>query len=202
MAEAKESTLLNGKISEEQQEQLVEMLPVFLNSLSIVKMMGDTMTDSTVQDLAQKAEKAADLLEYIGDERITNLIDSMLDKSDQLIAMLDKVIMLQENGSLDKLLQLGEALGVVTDSLTEQTITDLTTKGVQALELGDKVAQSSLVKNAPKMLDAVEQTVDETKDSAAPTMGLFQMLKLMKQKEVQEALHFGTTLLKNINTTK
>ena len=186
-------------ISEETQNELVEMLPVFIRTLNLLKLVGDTMTEETISVITEKVEKSADLINYLGDERVTKLLDVVLNNADQLVELLDKVMILQKNGTIDKLLELGEALGVLTDSLTETSIKHLTERLVPLIEIGDKVASSSLIKNTPNMIDAFEKTVDETKGKTPPAMSVFGLLKILKEKEMQEAIHFGLTFLKNMN---
>ncbi|TCS94197.1 DUF1641 domain-containing protein [Hazenella coriacea] len=202
MAETKKHLALDV-IPEETQERVVEMLPVFLDTLSIIKMMSDTLTDETVNGLTQKLEQSSQLLDVLGDERVHHLIDVLLKHSDQLAHVLEKVMVLEKNGTLDKLLELAQTLGVLTDSLTESTVQHLTQQGLQLVEVGDQVLKSSLVKEAPKLIDAVEKTIEQKKDQpVTQNLSLFQLLKLTKEKEIQEAILFGVTLLKNLRSVK
>lgn len=195
-------TALSERISEDVQKELVEMLPVFLRTMNLLKMVGDTMTEETIVSLTEKAERSADLLNFLGDERITKLLTILVDKSDQFISLLDtidRIVVLQKNGTLDRLFELSEVLGVFTEALTESTIQHIVGQAVPLLELGEKITSSSIMKNTPTMLDAVEKTIDEMKTTSPQPMSIIGLLKMMKEKEMQQALHFGITLLKNIN---
>ncbi|WP_017755110.1 DUF1641 domain-containing protein [Calidifontibacillus oryziterrae] len=198
-------TPLSERITEDVQNELVEMLPVFVRTMNLVKMVGDTMTEETIVSLTEKAEKSSDLLNYLGDERVTNLLSIVVEKSDQLIellAVLDRLAVLQKNGTLDRLFELAEALGVFTDALTESTIQHLVQSTVPLLELGDKITASPIVKHTPTMLEAIDRTVEDLKTVNPPAISALGLLKVIKQKEVQQALHFGLAFLKNLNVTK
>lgn len=198
-------TYLTDRISEEVQNELIEMLPVFLRTMNLLKMVGDTMTEESIVSLTQKAERSADLLNFLGDERLTGLLTVLVNKSDQLIelvSVLDRLVALQKNGALERLFELAEVVGVFTDALTEPTIQHIVGQTVPLLELGEKITSSPVLKSAPILLDAVEKTVDEMKTANPPAVSVMGLLKLMKQKEMQHALHFGVSLLKNLTVAK
>lgn len=194
---AKANTLTG--VSPGLQEELVEMLPVFVRTLNLIKMAGDTMSEETVSALMMKLEKAANLLEVIDDERLPHLLSAMVEKGDVLVSLLDKITVLEKNGSLDKLLELSQALGTVTDAITEHSVKHLTETALPLVELGDQLLASPAVKNAPKLLQAVEKTVQDMENSKAQQLSVFGLLGLLKKKEVQEAVQFSVALLGNLS---
>lgn len=204
MVEGIKSTLTE-RISEDVQDELIEMLPVFLRTMNLLKMVGDTMTEESIVSLTQKAEKSADLLNFLGDERITALLSVLVEKSEQfaeLLKVLDRLVALQKNGALDRLFELAEVVGVFTDALTESTIQHLVGQTVPLLELGEQITTSPIIKSTPSILDAVEKTVEEMKTANPPVITAMGLLKLIKQKEMQQAIHFTVGMLKNLSIAK
>ncbi|WP_458413515.1 hypothetical protein ACNQFZ_01050 [Schinkia sp. CFF1] len=198
-------TPISERITEEVQDELIEMLPVFLRTMNLLKMVGDTMTEETIVSVTQKAERSADLLNFLGDERLTTLLTALVDKSEQLAGLLnvmDRLSVLQNNGALDRLFELAEGVGVFTDALTEPTVQHLVNKTVPLLELGERVASSPILNSTTAILGAVEKTVEEMKTASPPTLSVMRLLKVMKQKEMQQALHFGVSLMKNLSDVK
>lgn len=96
-------TYLTEKISEDVQNELIDMLPVFLKTMNLLKMVGDTMTEESIVSLTQKAERSADLLNFLGDERISALLTVLVEKSDQII---DLVGVLDRQVALEKMVRL------------------------------------------------------------------------------------------------
>lgn len=188
-------------VSPELQSEFVEMLPVLVRTLNLIKLVGDTMSEETVAHTMSKLEKASNLLTVIEDDRLPKLLEFMIDKSDVLVSLLDKVAVLEKNGALDKLLELAQAIGIVTDSLTENSIKHMTETALPLLEMGDQLLHSSVVKSAPKLLSAVEKTVQDMEDEEPAQLSMLKILGLFKKKEVQQAMHFGVTLLGNLSTS-
>lgn len=186
-------------VSPELQDEIVEMLPVFVRTLNLIKMAGDTMSEQTVASLMTKLEKAANLLEVVDDERLPRLLNTLVEKGDVLVSLLDKITVLEQNGTLDKLLELSQALGTVTDALTEHSVKHITDTALPLVELGDQLLASPAVKNAPKLLQAVEKTVQEMEGKKAQQLSLLGLLGLLKKKEVQEAVQFSVALLGNLS---
>lgn len=182
------------------QEEVVEMLPVFIRMLNLIKLVSDAMTEETIEHTMARVEKASNLLVFLEDERVPALLSALLDKADGLLVLMDRLSALQQNGTLDKLLELSEALGVVTDSLTEHSIQHLSAKALPVLELGDRLLASPFMTKAPELLAAVEKTSEQMERTTAEPISVFGLLKLMKQTEVQQALRFGTTLLRNLSS--
>lgn len=182
-------------------EQWADLAPVFLDTLGLVKMLGDTLTDKTVSQLGEKMEAASNLLDFLGDERILGLIQTLLEHSDHLILVLDQVMELEKNGTLDKLLRLAETMGILTDAITEETLVYTSRSALRLIELGDQAAQSPLVKEAPRFLGALQQTANEKNGNKQP-FSLLGLLKLTKEREVQDAIHFGIRFLKNLQQTE
>lgn len=198
-------THLSERISEDVQNEFIEMLPVFLRTMNLLKMVGDTMTEESIVALTKKAERSADIINFLGDERITSLLTILVEKSDQVIEVvnvLDRIVALQKNGALDRLFELAEVVGVFTDALTEPTIQHIVGQTVPLLELGERITSSPIIKRTPILLEAVEKTVEEMKTANPPALSVMGLLKLLKQKEVQLALHFGVSLLKNVSVAK
>jgi len=198
-------THLSERISEDVQNEFIEMLPVFLRTMNLLKMVGDTMTEESIVALTKKAERSADIINFLGDERITTLLTILVEKSDQVIELvnvLDRIVALQKNGALDRLFELAEVVGVFTDALTEPTIQHIVGQTVPLLELGERITSSPIIKRTPILLEAVEKTVEEMKTANPPALSVMGLLKLLKQKEVQLALHFGVSLLKNVSVAK
>lgn len=188
-------------VSPELQSEFVEMLPVLVRTLNLIKLVGDTMSEETIAHAMSKLEKASNLLNVVEDERLPKLLDVIIEKSDVLVSLLEKVEVLEKNGSLDKLLELAQAVGIVTDSLTENSIKHITETALPLLEMGDELLSSSLVKSTPKLLSAVEKTIVEMEDEEPAQLSMLKILGLLKKKEVQQALQFGVTLLGNLSTS-
>ncbi|HBI03741.1 MAG TPA: hypothetical protein DDY49_06900 [Paenibacillaceae bacterium] len=186
-------------VSPELQSEFVEMLPVLVRTLNLIKLVGDTMSEETIAHTMSKLEKASNLLTVVEDERLPKLLDVLIEKSDVLVSLLDKVGVLEKNGSLDKLLELGQAIGIVTDSLTENSIKHMTETALPLLEMGDQLLSSSLVKSTPKLVSAVEKTVQDIENEEPTQLSMLKILGLLKKQEVQQAMHFGVTLLGNLS---
>ena len=122
------------QLTPELQEELTETLPVFVRFLHVLKMAGDAMTEETTSHLTVKLEKAANLLAIMDDDRLPRLLTALLENGDALVSLLEKVAVLHENGTLDKLIELAEALGSVTDALTEETVQQMTAKALPLVE--------------------------------------------------------------------
>lgn len=196
-----EANTLAG-VSPELREEMVEMLPVFVRTLNLIKMAGDTMSEETVSHVMMKLEKAANLLEVVDDDRLPRILSALVDKGDVLVSLLDKITVLEQNGTLDKLLELSQALGTVTDALTEHSVKHMTETALPLVEFGDQLLASPAVKNAPRLLQAVEKTVQEMESSRAQQLSVFGLLGLLKKKEVQEAVQFSVALLGNLSNSQ
>lgn len=196
-----ETNVLAG-VNPELQAEVTEMLPVLVRTLNLVKLVGDTMSEETIAHTMTKLEKASNLLEVVEDERLPRLLDALIEKADLLVSLLDKVEVIVKNGTLDKLLELSQALGVVTDSLTEHSIKHMTETALPLLEMGDQLLSSSVVKSTPKLLGAVEKTVHDIGRVEPQQLSIFGLLGLLKKKEVQQALQFGVTLLGNVSKSE
>lgn len=196
-----ETNVLAG-VNPELQAEVTEMLPVLVRTLNLVKLVGDTMSEETIAHTMTKLEKASNLLEVVEDERLPRLLDALIEKADLLVSLLDKVEVIVKNGTLDKLLELSQALGVVTDSLTEHSIKHMTETALPLLEMGDQLLSSSVVKSTPKLLGAVEKTVHDIGRVEPQQLSIFGLLGLLKKKEVQQALQFGVTLLGNLSKSE
>lgn len=196
-----ETNVLAG-VNPELQAEVTEMLPVLVRTLNLVKLVGDTMSEETISHTMTKLEKASNLLEVVEDERLPRLLDALIEKADLLVSLLDKVEVIVKNGTLDKLFELSQALGVVTDSLTEHSIKHMTETALPLLEMGDQLLSSSVVKSTPKLLGAVEKTVHDIGRVEPQQLSIFGLLGLLKKKEVQQALQFGVTLLGNLSKSE
>ncbi|SMO90206.1 DUF1641 domain-containing protein [Melghirimyces algeriensis] len=181
------------------QKQWAEMAPVLFDTLSFIQMIGDSLTEETVAHLGKKVEQTSHFIDFLGDERILNLMDNMLNRSDSLIRLLDQMIQLEKSGTLEKLLRLFESIGIIMDALTEETISHLSRRSLYWMEWGDQVTRSQAFAEIPRLLHALDQTMAETKDSLKP-VSLIQLLKLAKQKEVQWTIQFVSQFLKNVHS--
>lgn len=173
------------QLTPELQEELTETLPVFVRFLHGLKMAGDAMTEETISHLTVKLEKAANLLAIIDDDRLPRLLTALLENGDALVSLLEKAAVLHENGTLDKLIELAEALGSVTDALTEETVQQMTAKALPLVEIGDKILSSKAVKKAPQLIDAVNKTIADMENQKPQPLSVFGLLGLLKKKEVQ-----------------
>lgn len=187
------------QLTPELQEELTETLPVFVRFLHGLKMAGDAMTEETISHLTVKLEKAANLLAIIDDDRLPRLLTALLENGDVLVSLLEKAAVLHENGTLDKLIELAEALGSVTDALTEETVQQMTAKALPLVEIGDKILSSKAVKKAPQLIDAVNKTIADMENQKPQPLSVFGLLGLLKKKEVQRALQFTVALLGNLS---
>ncbi|MFS8630466.1 MAG: DUF1641 domain-containing protein [Bacillales bacterium] len=187
------------QLTPELQEELTETLPVFVRFLHGLKMAGDAMTEETISHLTVKLEKAANLLAIIDDDRLPRLLTALLENGDALVSLLEKAAVLHENGTLDKLIELAEALGSVTDALTEETVQQMTAKALPLVEIGDKILSSKAVKKAPQLIDAVNKTIADMENQKPQPLSVFGLLGLLKKKEVQRALQFTVALLGNLS---
>lgn len=120
------------------QKQWAEMAPVLFDTLSFIQMIGDSLTEETVAHLGKKVEQTSHFIDFLGDERILNLMDNMLNRSDSLIRLLDQMIQLEKSGTLEKLLRLFESIGIIMDALTEETISHLSRRSLYWMEWGIK----------------------------------------------------------------
>lgn len=198
---ATETNIFSG-VNSELQAEVVEMLPVFVRTLNLIKLVGDTMSEETIAHTMSKLEKASNLLEVVENESLPKLLDVLVNKSDLLVSLLEKIEALEKNGTLDKLLELSQALGVVTDSLTEHSIKHMTETALPLLEIGDQLVSSPLVKNTPKLLNALEKTADEMKNKEPEQLSVFKLLGMLKKKEIQQTVQFGVTLLENLSNAE
>jgi len=185
-------------VSPELQAELIEMLPVFVRTLNLIKLVGDAMSEETIAHGMSKFEKAANLLKAVEDERLPKLLDKLIENSDVFISLFEKIAILEKNGALDKLLELAQALGIFMDSLTENTIQHMTERTLPLIEVGDQLLSSSLVKNTPKLLSAVEHTIEDMKNEEPSQLSMIKLLSLLKKKEVQQGIQFSVKLLENL----
>lgn len=189
-------------VKPELQAEVIEMLPVLVRTLNLVKLVGDTMSEETIAHTVIKLEKVSNLLEVLEDERLPKLLDTLIKSSDLLVSLLDKVEVLVKNGTLDKLIELSQVLGVATDSLTEHSIKHMTETALPLLEMVDQFLSSSVVKNMPRLLGAVEKTVHDIGGVEPQKLSIVGILGLLKKKEVQQALQFGVTYLGNLSKSE
>lgn len=181
------------------QKQWAEMAPVLFDTLSFIQMIGDSLTEETVAHLGKKVEQTSHFIDFLGDERILNLMDNMLNRSDSLIRLLDQMIQLEKSGTLEKLLRLFESIGIIMDALTEETISHLSRRSLYWMEWGIKSPVPKLSRKYRGYYTPLDQTMAETKDSLKP-VSLIQLLKLAKQKEVQWTIQFVSQFLKNVHS--
>ncbi|MDE5413418.1 hypothetical protein [Alkalihalobacterium chitinilyticum] len=177
---------------------LLSKAEVLDDALTMVKIASDALTSETIENLTKKIEKAAVLLELIERPELFKMLDELITVGEKLLPMLDRLGDLAENGTLEKLLDLAEASGILVDAVTETTIDHATKKLNQLTELSDQLLQSPMMKAMPKLLEVSNEAYNEVSSTEQKPVGIFGLMGLLKEPAIQRLLQTSAATIKKL----
>lgn len=196
-------------IEQEQKEVLQSINPEVLSSLlskaevlddalTMVKIASDALTSETIENVTKKIEKTAVLIELIEKPGLMKMLDELVTVGERLLPILDRVAELTENGTLEKLLELAEASGILVDAVTETTIDHATKKINQLTELSDQLLNSTMMKAMPRILEISDSAYNEVSQLEQKPIGIFGLMSLLKEPAVQRLLQTSAATIKKL----
>lgn len=172
------------------QDDMMEKLQGFIDAAM------KAVTADMVNDIATKVVGIIEVADDIVQPETIDLLRKLPDVSRSLEHTLDKIKIIEENGTLDTLIHLAELVGTMKNSMTGPMISDMVDKGIQGVEFADDLLQKGALQLVDGMVTAFDKAQQERKDKEP--LSTLQMLRTLTDKETREGISLLLAFVKQL----
>jgi uncharacterized protein YjgD (DUF1641 family) len=164
----------------------VERLDAVNELLEVLELGTDALDDDMAVSLAGTAATLGESADGLATEETVTLAESVGENGESLGQALETLAALQEQGTLDDLVELAEVVSLLTDALDDDMAVSLAGTGASLGELADSAAEEGTRDGLATVLDAVGDAQSE-EVSRVGTLGL---VRATRDEEVQAGLGY------------
>jgi len=164
----------------------VERLDAVNELLDVLELGTDALDDDMAVSLAGTAATLGESADGLATDETVALAESVGDNGESLGEALETLAALQEQGTLDDLVELAEVVSLLRDALDDDMAVSLAGTGASLGELADSAADEATRDGLTTVLDAVGDAESE-EVSRVGTLGL---VRATRDEEVQAGLGY------------
>jgi uncharacterized protein YjgD (DUF1641 family) len=164
----------------------VERLDAVNELLEVLELGTDALDDDMAVSLAGTAATLGESADGLATDETVALAESVGDNGESLGEALETLAALQEQGTLDDLVELAEVVSLLRDALDDDMAVSLAGTGASLGELADSAAEEGTRDGLATVLDAVGDAQSE-EVSRVGTLGL---VRATRDEEVQAGLGY------------
>jgi len=144
-----------------QSGQLAELL----DALALVE---DSVDDRMIEGLSADATQLGLAATELAGEGTVELSSSVGANGDELARAIEQIAVLQRTGTLDQLVELADALALVTDAMDDRMVETLAETGTSLGEVADTAADDDVRRGLVRTLEGVGRASAEEPESLGP----------------------------------
>jgi uncharacterized protein YjgD (DUF1641 family) len=156
----------------------------------------DAVTPGVVKNLMGTVVQLMEMVDTINNPEMLELLQEVSRISKELKEMMKVVEELQATGGLPVLVEAMGLIKTARDALNSTVVTRGLNTGVKAFGLVDDMLQYEGDQLISKVLKAAYDSQNDT--SQEGSIGVLQMMKMLKDPDIQKSLQFVFKLLKNL----
>lgn len=168
----------------------VERLDAVNELLEVLELGTDALDDDMAVSLAGTAATLGESADSLATEQTVALAESVGENGDSLGEALETLATLQEQGTLDDLVELAEVVSLLRDALDDDMVVSLAGTGASLGELADSAADEDTRDGLATVLEAVGDAQSEEVSPVGP-IGL---VRASRDEEVQAGLGYLVVL--------
>ncbi|UOF89604.1 DUF1641 domain-containing protein [Fodinisporobacter ferrooxydans] len=166
----------------------IRELAVLLNA------MRDAMTPEIVGEMVGSFVKIVTLADQLNQPSTLRLVDFYLTHAETVEQLFKRIAKMEDNGFLERLENLLPVMGAMLDVLSPEILISLLRSVVQIIELLDAFLQTDISKKFPDIINDFDKRLQETRKQK----GMVQLMKQLREPELQAGLHTVFQLLRSI----
>ncbi|MFW5937470.1 MAG: DUF1641 domain-containing protein [Halanaeroarchaeum sp.] len=163
------------------------------DAANTISLVADAMDDEMVISAMDMGSTLAEAGDGMATEGTVRMAESVGENADDLNAALEKMVQLEQDGTLDDLLEASNAISLAGDAIDDEMIVSLMGMVGDLGQAADGAAQTNAIRTFQAMTDALDEAADF---EAAEPVGMVGMLKMMRDPEVQQGMGFLLSLMK------
>ncbi|AHI57010.1 DUF1641 domain-containing protein [Listeria ivanovii] len=151
---------------------------------------------STIRDTKKTPEE-------IEQERLAQIKANIVEEDSGFVEMVETVKLLQESGALEALNSAIKARGDITKTFLNEWRKEQVTNAINNMMISSKLLTGAKPEQTEQMLTNLKNAAEKAEESAKKEeiMGMLAMMKSLKDPDVNRALRYGMTFLKEIGQT-
>ncbi|AIS60898.1 DUF1641 domain-containing protein [Listeria ivanovii] len=151
---------------------------------------------STIRDTKKTPEE-------IEQERLAKIKANIVEEDSGFIEMVETVKLLQESGALEALNSAIKARGDITKTFLNEWRKEQVTNAINNMMISSKLLTDTKPEQTEQMLTNLKNAAEKAEESAKKEeiMGMLAMMKALKDPDINRALRYGMTFLKEIGQT-
>lgn len=151
---------------------------------------------STIRDTKKTPEE-------IEQERLAKIKANIVEEDSGFIEMVETVKLLQESGALEALNSAIKARGDITKTFLNEWRKEQVTNAINNMMISSKFLTDTKPEQTEQMLTNLKNAAEKAEESAKKEeiMGMLAMMKALKDPDINRALRYGMTFLKEIGQT-
>lgn len=151
---------------------------------------------STIRDTKKTPQE-------IEQERLAKIKANIVEEDSGFIEMVETVKLLQESGALEALNSAIKARGDITKTFLNEWRKEQVTNAINNVMISSKLLTDTKPEQTEQMLTNLKNAAEKAEESAKKEeiMGMLAMMKALKDPDINRALRYGMTFLKEIGQT-
>ncbi len=178
------------------------MTAVMESNETMMKLQGfieaamQAVTAEMVNDIAVKVVSMIELADDVVQPETLSLLRKLPEVSESLERTLDEVKKIEENGTLNMLLQLSEMVGSMKQSMTGPMISDMMEKAIIGVEFADDLVQ----KGSLELVDGMITAFDKAKQDqlGKDPLSVFQIIQSLSDRQTREGISLLLSFVKHL----
>ncbi len=175
----------NQSVESTTQEFTIDEIATMKKVINFAKSIIDSLNTGAVANLASTINSLGIMLESINTPEMQGLISEVSDSSQDLTVLLKQLSNMQEDGTLDSLMEMATFISAVKKSMSSDII----------LKMTSVIPEPKVINTVEKLIEAANDTNEEVK-SNPPNISIFSLPKMLKDPEMQYLLGFLTVFVK------
>lgn len=151
---------------------------------------------STIRDTTKSPEE-------LEKERLAQMKADIVEENSGFLEMVETVKLLQESGALEALNSAIKARGDITKTFLNEWRKEPMTNAINNMMISSKLLTDAKPEQTEQMIANLKNAARQAEESAKreEIMGMLAMMKALKDPDVNRALRYGITFLKEIGQT-
>ena len=197
---AEAQTELEAAIAEnpEAVADLVRRLDAVNEVLDVLALGENALTDEMVREMAGTGATLAESADGLATEETVGLAETVGSNGEELQEALESLVVLQESGSLDELVELADVASLLTAALDDEMVVSLAGTGASLGELAESVAEDDARDGVETVVGGLKTAESEPPDRVGP-VGL---LKATRDPAVQHGLGYLLAMARAIGESR
>jgi uncharacterized protein YjgD (DUF1641 family) len=168
----------------------VERLDAVNELLEVLELGTDALDDDMAVSLAETAATLGESADGLATEETAALAESVGENGESLGAALESLATLQEQGTLDDLVELAAVVSLLRDALDDDMAVSLARTGASLGEIADSTAEA----DTRDGLESVLGAVGDAQSAEVSRVGTLGLVRATRDEEVQTGLGYLVVL--------